>query len=299
MRTAILTVLTMVAFATNSILCRLALGRSDIDPASFTTVRVGSGAVVLLLIATSRRAVASPGGALSFRIRGTWASAAALFLYALCFSFAYVSLTAGTGALILFGAVQATMLLAALRGGERPNPMQWIGLVAALAGLVYLVLPGLSAPPLGGSILMATAGIGWGIYSLRGRAVVGAVEDTTSNFVRSAPLAVLASLLAAGHLHLTGTGLLLAVASGALASGVGYVVWYAALAGLTATRAATVQLSVPVIAAAGGVLLLNEEVTLRLVLATILILGGVGLALAGRERLVHHRHRGDPAGETL
>lgn len=273
-RILLLTALAMTAFAANSILCRLALAGGAIDAAGFSAVRLLSGAVALALIQIARQR--------SLRIGGSWTSAAMLFLYAVPFSFAYLRLSAGTGALILFGAVQATMLSAALVAGERPPPRQWTGLALSLAGLVYLVLPGLTAPPLGASLLMGLAGVGWGYYSLRGRRTGDPLVETASNFVRSLPLAGLLVLAAAAHLHATPDGLLLAVLSGALASGAGYAVWYAALGGLTATRAAIVQLSVPLLAAAGGVLWLSETVTLRLALAAVAILGGVALAVTGR-----------------
>ncbi|MCA1564170.1 MAG: DMT family transporter [Acidobacteria bacterium] len=278
MKTPVLTGLALVAFAANSVLCRLALGGAAIDAASFTTVRLTSGAAVLLIISASvNKNLPSSGRRLKF------ISALLLFLYAAAFSFAYTGLTTGTGALILFGSVQATMLAAALRSGERPHPFEWAGLALALAGLVYLVLPGLAAPPPVSSAFMAVAGISWGLYSLRGRGATDPLTDTTGNFVLALPLAFAVNLITPrGGAHVSTAGVLLAVLSGALASGVGYVVWYAALRGLTATRAATVQLPVPVLAAAGGVLFMSESVSLRLLLAATVILGGVALALFGR-----------------
>ena len=276
-RTFALTLFALVAFAANSVLCRLALGPATIDAASFSTVRLTSGAITLVVITLATRRGA-------FRFGGTWLSAAMLFLYAVPFSFAYLSLSTGTGALILFGSVQATMMLSAVVSGERPHPWQWLGLVVALSGLVGLVLPGLAAPPLVGSALMAVAGIAWGIYSLRGRGTKDPLGETMSNFSRSLPFVIVVSALAIPRFHLSTTGVVLAICSGAIASALGYVVWYAALRGLTATRAAAVQLSVPVIAAAGGVLFLAEKVSLRLIGSAILIVGGVALALAGRER---------------
>jgi drug/metabolite transporter (DMT)-like permease len=215
--------------------------------------------------------------------RANWTAAALLFLYAVPFSFAYVNLSTGTGALILFGSVQATMLIAALASGEQPHPLQWVGLAVAVGGLVYLVLPGISAPSPLGSLLMAVAGIAWGLYSLVGRRVVDPLGQTRDNFVRSLPMAAVVSLAAAGDLRITLSGAALAVASGAVASGVGYAIWYTALGGLTATLAATVQLSVPIIAAAGGIVFMGETVTRRLLVASVLVLGGVALAL-GRSR---------------
>lgn len=267
-----------MAFAANSVLCRLALGRAAIDAASFTTVRLASGALMLSLVAaTFGKKVPA---ARSYRPL----SALLLFLYAAAFSYAYTNLSTGTGALILFGSVQATMLSVALRSGERPHALEWSGLLLALGGLVYLVFPGLeSAPPFLSSACMAVAGVSWGLYSLRGRGSADPLADTNANFVLALPPAFALNLLALrGDAHVSPPGLMLAVLSGALASGLGYVVWYAALRGLTATRAATVQLAVPVLAAAGGILVMSERVTPRLLLAAVVILGGIGLALLGR-----------------
>ncbi len=261
----------------NSVLCRLALGASAIDAASFSSVRLLSGALVLLIISAAfRKADSTSQG-------GGWTSAFLLFLYAIAFSLAYVSLSAGTGALILFGSVQATMLISALRSGERPHPLEWAGLSLAIVGLVYLVLPGLSAPKPVSSALMAVAGISWGFYSLRGRGSRNPLADTTTNFVRALPFVAAVNLVMLREAHVSARGLAFAILSGAVASGVGYVVWYAALKGLTATRAATVQLIVPVLAALGGVMLLSENISMRLLLSATMILGGVGLALAGRK----------------
>ncbi len=263
----------LVAFAMNSVLCRMALRDATIDPASFATIRLASGAAVLAAIAAFAGGERGPGS------RGGWISAALLFLYAAGFSFAYVSLSIGTGALILFAAVQVTMISAGLRGGERLGGWEWTGLALALAGLVYLVFPGLSAPSPTGSALMALAGVSWGAYSLRGRGSVAPLTDTARNFLLSVPLVLAVSLVTIRGAHVSASGATLAVLSGALASGLGYVVWYAALRGLTATRAAIVQLAVPVLAALGGVLLLAEEVTMRLALSAALILGGIRLSL--------------------
>ncbi|MDT4896958.1 MAG: hypothetical protein QOH25_2035 [Acidobacteriota bacterium] len=280
-KTLLCTAFALIAFAMNSVLCRLALGASAIDAATFSTVRLLSGAFALLLIT-----VLSKGKISSLR-RGNWTSAALLFLYAVAFSFAYIGLSAGTGALILFGSVQATMLIAALHSGERPHLLEWAGLLVALAGLIYLVFPGLAAPQPFRSALMAIAGISWGFYSLRGRRrAIDPLADTTNNFVCAVPLVVIINLIMVRDTHVSAKGFLFAVLSGALASGVGYVVWYTALKGLTATRAATVQLLVPVLAAIGGVILLSEGISMRLILSAMMILGGVGLALAGRRHLI-------------
>ena len=264
----------MLAFAANSLLCRLALAGGGIDPASFGAVRVVSGALALALI-VRLRAGSAPAG-------GDWLSATMLFAYVAFFSFAYVSLPAGTGALILFGAVQLTMFGWALRGGERFTMPAWSGLALAAAGLVYLVLPGVSAPPLLGAALMALAGAAWGVYSLRGRGAPDPLRATAGNFLRAAPLALVSWLPFMGVAHADPAGIGLAVVSGALTSGVGYALWYTALRGLTAMRAATVQLSVPVMTAFGAVLLLGEAVTMRLVLASLAVLGGIALVLARR-----------------
>ncbi|WP_407278350.1 DMT family transporter [Aromatoleum evansii] len=273
-RIASLTLVTMIAFAANSVLCRLALQHTSIDPASFTVIRLVSGAVMLAILLQWRRQV--PGKA------GNWGSALALFAYAAGFSFAYVSLPTGVGALLLFAAVQATMILTGIARGERLRTQQTAGLLLAFGGLVYLLLPGLSAPPLGGALLMIGAGIAWGVYSLRGRKTSDALAATGGNFLRTVPMALALGILGSGEVRVDADGALYAVLSGAVASGAGYAVWYAALRGLTATSAATVQLSVPVIAAVGGVLFLGEAVTLRLVLSSVAILGGVAIVLLAR-----------------
>jgi drug/metabolite transporter (DMT)-like permease len=281
MKTTLLTGLALAAFAANSVLCRAALGGATIDAASFTTVRLASGAAALLIIS------ALVNRSLPSLRRVKFVPALLLFSYAAAFSFAYTGLSTGTGALILFGSVQATMLAAALGSGERPHAFEWAGLALALAGLVYLVFPGLSAPPAASSALMAGAGVSWGLYSLAGRGARDPLADTTSNFVLALPLACAVNLFAlrrgdGAGAHVSAAGVLLAVLSGAAASGVGYVLWYAALRNLTATRAATVQLPVPVLAATGGVLFMSEHVSLRLLVAAAVILGGVALALSGR-----------------
>lgn len=280
---AALTAATMVAFAANSLLCRMALGAGWLDPVSFTTLRLGSGAVALVLIARAAGSGRDPGAAAgSSAAAGSWPSAAALFVYALGFSLAYVSLTTGMGALILFAAVQATMIVAALRAGERLSPLQWTGFVAALAGLVYLVRPGLAAPDPLGALLMAAAGVAWGVYSIRGRGAIAPVAMTAGNFARAAPLAVLVSLVAWGGGVFTTRGIALALVSGVVTSGLGYALWYRALRGLTTTQASVVQLTVPALAAMAGVAFLAEELSVRLLVASALILGGVGLAVESR-----------------
>lgn len=274
MRVVILTLLAMVAFASNSLLCRLALRQTTIDAASFTFIRILSGAIALWLIVITRKSGRT--------IAGSWPSALALFGYAAAFSFAYITLSAGMGALLLFGAVQATMILWGLRKGERFNARQWFGLAIALGGLVALVFPGLSAPPIGGALLMTGAGIAWGIYSLRGKGAGDPTSVTAGNFWRCVLFTVALSMALVRWINLDPAGIRYAIASGAISSGVGYVIWYSALPGLKATTAATVQLSVPVLATVGGILFLSESITLRLLLASLLILGGLGLAIIER-----------------
>ena len=270
-RIVALTSLAMIAFASNSLLCRVALKHTSIDAASFTSIRLASGAVVLWLVVRITRGT-QPGG-------GNWRSAFALFAYAAGFSFAYVSLPAATGALLLFGAVQATMIGHGIWAGERLLRLQLVGLVLALGGLVGLLLPGLSAPPLLGSLLMLGAGVAWGIYSLRGKGAGDPTKVTAGNFLRAVPIAAALSVLMHDGASLDSAGFWYAVSSGALASGIGYAIWYTALPALKATNAATVQLSVPVIAAVGGILFLGESLTLRLVLASAAILGGIALVI--------------------
>lgn len=275
-RTFALTALAMTAFAGNSLLCRQALRRTRIDPASFTAIRIASGALALWLLLRLLRGGDETGG--------SWPSGFLLFAYAAAFSFAYVSLPASAGALLLFGAVQATMIGWGLRSGERLRPRQTAGLLLAAGGLLGLLLPGLSAPPLGGALLMLCAGVAWGAYSLRGRGSRDATLATAGNFLRAAPFAAALSLGTLSWARLDPAGVRLAIWSGALASGLGYAVWYTALRGLSATSAATVQLSVPVIAALGGIAFLGESVTPRLVAASVAILGGVALVIADRKR---------------
>jgi len=265
----------LVAFAANSWICRFALRDGSIDPASFTLVRLLSGAVVLWPLAR----MLEPGAGFG----GSWKSALALFGYALAFSLAYGTLEAGTGALILFAAVQTTMIGGGIHAGERPGPRQWAGLLIALAGLVYLVSPRLAAPVPAGCAFMAIAGASWGVYSLRGRGGSNPVSVTAGNFVRATAPGLAAwaiTVMAAPPIHLTSRGILLGTLSGAVTSGLGYVLWYAALRELTATAAAIVQLAVPVLAAAGGVVLLGERPAAALAVAGVLILGGIALAVA-------------------
>jgi drug/metabolite transporter (DMT)-like permease len=278
MKPAFYTIFALVCFALNSILCRLALLTDEADAPSFTVIRLVSGAVMLFVI------LSFAGKKEAERKRGNWASAFFLFAYAICFSFAYLGLTTATGALILFGSVQLTMIAAALVKGERPRLLEWLGFALAFAGLVYLLFPGLEAPPLPSAALMILAGAAWGFYTLRGRGSADPLADTAGNFMRSVPFVALAALPFLGNIHLSRKGALLAVLSGALASGVGYSVWYAALRFHTATRAAVLQLPVPALTALGGVFFLAESLSTRLILSSALILGGIGLVIFGRKK---------------
>ncbi len=277
LKTAVLACLAMTAFAGNSILCRFALKTHAMDPGTFTLVRLTSGALLLGILA-GRKAL-WPSAVNQPR---SWAMPLMLALYALFFSYAYVSLTTGTGALILFGAVQLFMVLAGILAGERPGFVRFLGMAIALAGLVYLLLPGVSAPSPGGACFMALAGAAWGLYSLLGKQVRNPGETTAFNFVWSIPLVLALVIFFSGSSLWSGpwgNGVWAAVLSGTLASGTGYVIWYAAIQGLTATQAAVVQLTVPMIAASGGILFLSEALSIRLLIASAVILSGVGLAL--------------------
>jgi len=264
----------MLAFAANAVLCRLALARGSIDPTSFTLVRVGSGVATLwLMLAFMGRAGV---------MQGSWPAAFALFAYAAAFSFAYVTLSAGAGALLMFGAVQATMVTTGLVRGERLTMSQWFGFVVALVGLAALLTPGAETPPIGRAFLMLTAGVAWGVYSLLGRGAVDPLAGTAGNFLRALPMAV--ALAAVFDTKLDHSGLIYAIMSGAVASGLGYSIWYAALPGLSPTQGASVQLSVPVITALAGTIALGEAITIRLSLSSIAILGGIALVIAVRPR---------------
>lgn len=269
-----MTIVVLAAFASNSILCRLALREGQIDAASFTTIRLVSGAIALWLLFSFRSKSKGAGNPISGFM---------LAVYAIAFSFAYVSLETGIGALILFGAVQATMIAYGMFRGERPGIREWVGLLLALGGLVFLVSPGMTAPNPIGAALMAVAGIAWGVYSLRGRDIANPTLATAENFFWSVPLAVIVSAVLISKIEITNVGAIYAVISGVMTSGLGYVLWYTVQPSLTATRAAIVQLSVPILTAFGGVLVLSEHVTTRLVIASIATLGGVFLAVIFRQ----------------
>jgi drug/metabolite transporter (DMT)-like permease len=271
LRTPLLTVLAMLAFASNSLLCRVALTETSIDAASFTSLRLASGALILLVILRLRGVGATAGG--------SWPMAAMLSAYAVFFSFAYRDLTAATGALLLFGGVQLTMMGYGLWAGERLRGAKLLGVAVAVAGLIGLLLPGLAAPPPHAALLMLAAGAAWGVYSLLGRGAGDPIAATGGNFLRAVPFAAVLALAATGHESVDNMGVLYAVLSGAVTSGLGYVLWYAALPALRATSAATIQLSVPAIAAIGGAVLLAEPITVRLLLSSVAILGGIALTI--------------------
>jgi drug/metabolite transporter (DMT)-like permease len=302
-RTATATALALIGFAANSILCRKALGSDAIgaraiDAWSFTCIRLGSGALVLFALSRANIARRSNerddrsmsigrsdrSASIGSRTRGSWLSALALFAYAGAFSLAYMRLAAGVGALVLFACVQATMIGWGIKCGERPSRIEWVGIAVAIGGLVVLTLPGSVAFHPIALGLMMVAGIAWGTYSLRGRASRAPLAATANNFARSVPMAIAGLLFALPSVHLSARGVWLALASGSIASGVGYSLWYAALPHLTAARAAIVQLLVPILAALLGVLVLGESVTVRSSSATLLILGGVALAIFARRR---------------
>lgn len=272
----LLTVVTMLAFAANSLLGREALASESIGAASFTLLRLASGALVLGLLTSRHTAMRQLGG--------NWLSAAALFGYAIAFSFAYNSLSAGTGALLLFGAVQVTMIAYGLWSGERVNAKQIFGALMAGAGLIWLLLPGIEAPPVVGALLMLGAGISWGVYSLLGRGAKRPTLATAGNFIRAVPMALVTYVLFMGSEQASSIGIAYAVASGAIASGLGYALWYSVLPALAATTAAMVQLSVPVIASIGGFIWLNEPVTTRLLVASVGVLGGIAIFVMSKRQ---------------
>lgn len=275
-RTLLLTALAMLAFAGNSLLCRAALRDSQIDPASFTALRLFAGALVLwLLLYTRKRAATVPGN---------WAGAFSLFIYAAAFSYAYLHLDAGAGALLLFGAVQLSMITWGLLRGERLHRLQVVGLVLAAAGLVALLLPGTSTPSLSASCLMVLAGMAWGAYSLLGKGTPDPLAATAGNFIRTLPIVAVLCLVALGSLEWDSAGVVYALLSGGLTSGIGYAIWYAAMPGLAAIQAASVQLSVPLLTALAGSVLLGESLTGRLMLAGVAILGGIALVLRYKHR---------------
>jgi len=275
-KTIIFTGLALVAFAANSVLCRLALGERAIDASSFTIIRLLSGAIVLLAILSINKNKTGPS------TKGSWYASLMLFLYAISFSFAYITLNTATGALILFGSVQITMIILSLISGTRLHGTEWIGVMIAFAGFVYLTLPAVTTPSAIGFLLMTIAGIAWGIYTLIGRNSKNPLVDTGYNFFRTIPFAIILLLIASKNLNYSYEGILLAVLSGGITSGIGYAIWYTALGGLSALQAAVLQLLVPVIAAFGGIIFVSETITLRLTVSAIMILGGILMVVLGR-----------------
>jgi len=285
MRLILLTLLTLLAFAGNSVLCRMALTTTSIDAASFTTVRLLTGALMLSALVWLRTVRGGAGNTEAGRapgIGGNWPSALALFAYAAALSFSYGDLSTGTGALLLFGAVQASMIFTGLWVGERPTRLQGIGQLMAIVGLIVILLPGLTAPPLRSAVLMLGSGVAWAVYTLRGRRVTDPTGDTAGNFVRAAVLSVTLSLLLIKQLRIDQWGMTYAMLSGAVTSGLGYALWYSVLPSLTVARAASIQLSVPMLATLAGALLLHEAITLRLLVASVAILGGIALVVINR-----------------
>ena len=281
-RTISFTVLALIAFAANSVLCRLALGDRTIDASSFTVIRLLSGAIVLFLIIKIKNKS-------EVSTKGSWSASLMLFLYAITFSFAYITLDTGTGSLILFGSVQITMIFLSILSGNRLHVTEWLGVMVSFLGFVYLVLPGITTPSMFGFMLMTVAGIAWGIYTLKGKGSTNPVIDTAYNFLRTIPFVIILAVLAFNKMSYSSTGILLAVLSGAIASGIGYAIWYSALRGLSTVQAAVVQLLVPVIAAFGGVIFVSEAITLRLTVSAMLILGGILLVVLGRYYFVQLR----------
>ncbi len=271
----IFTGLALIAFAANSVLARLALGNETIDAASFTIIRLLSGSLVLIVIITITRSTGLPG-------KGSWSASFMLFLYAITFSYAYISLETGTGALILFGAVQMTMILLLYISGARLHYTEWVGVAIAFTGFVYLILPGVTTPSVTGFLLMAVAGIAWGSYTLKGRGSKNPLRDTAANFIRTTPLVILLAIATINNSHYSTEGILLALLSGGITSGIGYTLWYIALAGLSVTQAAVLQLSVPVIAALGGIIFVSETITPRLAISAAMVLGGILVVILGK-----------------
>jgi drug/metabolite transporter (DMT)-like permease len=275
-KTIILTGLALIAFAANSVLCRLALGNEAIDASSFTVIRLLSGTIVLLIIISITRKTTETSS------KGSWAASFMLFLYATTFSYAYISLDTATGALILFGSVQITMILLSLISGTRLHITEWTGVAVAFTGFVYLILPGVTTPSVIGFMLMTVAGIAWGIYTLKGRGSKSPLMDTTYNFLRTTPLVVLLAIFTINDINYSSEGIILALLSGGLTSGIGYTIWYIALGGLSSTQAAVLQLSVPLIAALGGVLFVSEAITFRLTISATMVLGGILIVILGK-----------------
>jgi drug/metabolite transporter (DMT)-like permease len=276
LKTSLLTGLALIAFAANSVLCRLALANGNIDASSFTGIRLLSGAIALLLILSIK------GNKQGVSSKGSWTSSFTLFLYAITFSYAYLSLDTGTGALILFGSVQITMILLSIISGTRLHIIEWSGFFIAFTGLVYLVIPSITTPSVSGFILMTVSGMSWAIYSLRGRGSKNPLMDTTYNFLRTIPFITLLAIFTMPNINYSSQGIILALLSGAITSGVGYTIWYIALRSLSSIQAAVLQLSVSIIAAIGGVIFLSETITSRLVMSAVIVLCGILMVILGK-----------------
>lgn len=276
MRTILLTAAALLGFSANSLLTRAALSAGAIDAASFTLIRLATGALTLAVLLQARTAPASG--------RGSWRSALALAGYAVAFTLAYTRIGAAAGALLLFGAVQVTMTGTGLVRGERPRRIDWAGVALAVTGLLVLTLPGATAPDVVGAVLMLAAGACWGVYSLAGRASRDPLATTAGNFARATALATLVLAVFLADATWTWPGVLLAAASGSLASGVGYTLWYAALPALAAWRAALVQLLVPMLTALLAAAWLDEAISWRLLTASALVIVGVGITISGTRR---------------
>lgn len=292
LKTILLTILALLAFAANSVLCRLALDENSIDAASFTIIRLLSG-ILILFILLNFKFFSKENRSKAIDSKGSWSASLMLFIYAICFSFAYISLDTATGALILFGSVQISMILLSVFSGNRLHFSEWIGIFLAFSGFVYLILPDLTTPSLHGFVLMTLSGVAWGIYTLIGRGSKNALMDTAYNFLRTLPLLIIVAIFTFSQSNYTQQGVLLAIASGAIASGIGYAIWYQALSGLSATKAAVVQLSVPIIAALGGVIFVAEAITQRLTLSSLMVLGGILIVITGKYYLMKSRHTND------
>ncbi len=277
-----LTILALIAFAANSVLCRLALGANTIDASSFTNIRLFSGAIVLLII------LKLSGNRTHLKSKGSWLSGLILFLYAVTFSYAYITLDTGTGALIMFGSVQITIILLSIISGHRLIIYEWLGVTIAFLGFVYLILPGVSSPSLTGFFLMTIAGIAWGLYTLKGKESKNPLADTTFNFLRTIPFLIVLLIFTVQNSYYTSEGIILAIISGGVTSGIGYTIWYMAIDGLTKIQTAVVQLLVPIIAAFGGVIFVAEKITFRLSLASTLILGGILIVVLGRKKIMNN-----------
>ena len=279
-KTILFTGLALIAFAANSVLCRLALGGSAIDASTFTIVRLLSGVIVLTVILNISKINTNSNSSPS--TKGSWPASIALFLYAITFSFAYVTLETATGALILFGSVQITMILLSIFSGNRLHISEWVGMAIAFAGFVYLILPGVTTPSVIGFFLMTVSGIAWGVYTLKGRGSKSPIMDTAYNFLRTIPFVIILAIITMKYAHYSSEGILLAALSGGIASGIGYMIWYIALSGLSVTQAAVLQLLVPVIAAVGGIIFVSESISLRLAVSSTMILGGILMVVLGR-----------------